>query len=55
MATDKQISANRLNAQKSTGPVTDDGKAASSRNAVTHGFFSKIDPGQKGAENQGNP
>jgi hypothetical protein len=39
MATDKQIKANRKNAQKSTGPKTDEGKAAVSQNAVKHGLF----------------
>ena len=38
MATQKQISANRRNAQKSTGPKSDEGKAVSSLNAVRHGF-----------------
>jgi hypothetical protein len=40
MATDKQIEANRQNAQKSTGPRTDGGKAASSQNALKHGVLS---------------
>jgi hypothetical protein len=39
MATDKQIKANRQNAQKSTGPKTAEGKAAVSQNAVKHGLF----------------
>jgi hypothetical protein len=39
MATDKQINANRKNAKKSTGPKTDEGKAAVSKNAVKHGIF----------------
>ena len=38
MATDKQIEANRLNAQKSTGPRTEAGKRASSLNAFKHGL-----------------
>ncbi len=42
MATEKQIAANRRNAQKSTGPRTAAGKEASSRNAVQHGVLSDI-------------
>ena len=38
MATDKQIAANRRNAQKSTGPKTDHGKLRSRRNAFRHGL-----------------
>src|SRR5579863_149109 len=38
MATEKQIAANRLNAQKSTGPRTPDGRAAVRLNGVTHGL-----------------
>jgi hypothetical protein len=41
MSTVAQIEANRLNAQASTGPVTDEGKARSSLNALSHGFYSK--------------
>jgi len=41
MATQKQIKANRKNAQKSTGPKTDEGKAAVSQNAVKHGLFAQ--------------
>jgi hypothetical protein len=41
MSTAAQIEANRLNAQSSTGPATDDGKAKSSRNAIKHGFFAR--------------
>jgi hypothetical protein len=38
MATERQIQANRENAQKSTGPKTPDGKAKSSLNRLSHGF-----------------
>jgi len=38
MATAAQILANRLNAMKSTGPRTAEGKNASSRNALQHGL-----------------
>lgn len=38
MATKRQTKANRRNAQKSTGPKTEAGKAASSRNALCHGL-----------------
>ncbi len=38
MATDKQTAANRLNAQKSTGPKTPEGRAAVRLNGVTHGL-----------------
>jgi hypothetical protein len=40
MSTAAQLAANRANAQHSTGPVTEAGKAASSRNAVSHGLRS---------------
>lgn len=41
MATDAQIKANQLNAQKSSGPKTAEGKAVSSRNAMTHGLSAR--------------
>jgi len=43
MSTQEQTNANRTNAQSSTGPKTDEGKATSSQNAVKHGFFAKND------------
>jgi hypothetical protein len=36
--TPNRLAANRENAQKSTGPVTDEGKAVSSQNRLTHGL-----------------
>jgi hypothetical protein len=39
MATSEQIAANRANSQKSTGPQTEAGKAASSQNGWKHGLF----------------
>ena len=36
---EKQLAANRANAMRSTGPRTDEGKEASSRNAVRHGAY----------------
>ena len=38
MASEKQIAANRKNAEKSTGPNTEDGKLQSRQNAVRHGL-----------------
>ena len=38
VTTQKQIEANRRNAQSSTGPKTEAGKAASSANALSHGL-----------------
>jgi hypothetical protein len=39
MSTKAQISVNRRNARKSTGPKTAEGKAAVAHNAVKHGLF----------------
>jgi hypothetical protein len=40
---DKRLTANRKNAQHSTGPSTEAGKAISARNALTLGLFTKRD------------
>ena len=39
MASDRQIAANRENAQKSTGPRTDEGKRKSRLNPIKHGMY----------------
>ena len=46
MATEKQIAANRANAQRSTGPRTATGRSKSSRNAYRHGLSGplRLDP-----------
>jgi len=36
-----KLAANRANAEKSTGPKSDEGKARSSRNSFKHGLYSK--------------
>jgi len=43
MTTQARITANRLNAQKSTGPKTPKGKAAASKNALKHGLSAAHD------------
>jgi hypothetical protein len=47
MATQKQIAANRANAQKSTGPKTATGRLKSSRNAFRHGLSLPMRPGME--------
>ena len=44
MTTEKQIAANRANAQKSTGPKTAAGRLKSSRNAYRHGLSLPLRP-----------
>lgn len=41
MSTEKKMTANKANAEKSTGPRTDEGKEKSSRNSIKHGLFSQ--------------
>jgi hypothetical protein len=41
MRTPNQIEASRINGAKSHGPITEEGKAASSRNAVKHGILAQ--------------
>jgi len=52
MATPSQIAANRENAKKSSGPKTEEGKAKSSLNRLSHGFASSatIIPGENPEE-----
>jgi hypothetical protein len=52
MATEKQIGANRLNAQHSTGPKTEEGRAAVRLNGVTHGLTAEtlVLPGESEAD-----
>jgi hypothetical protein len=52
MTSHAQIEANRLNSQKSTGPTSPEGKAASSLNALKSGIHatSHIIPGENPAE-----
>ncbi len=52
MTSDKQIEANRLNAQESTGPTTPEGKAAVRFNSLRHGLRARtaVLPGEDQAE-----
>ena len=52
MATPAQITANRANAQKSTGPRSVEGKSASRFNALKHGIdaASIVIPGEDPAD-----
>src|SRR5260370_34494101 len=52
MSTDRQIEANRLNAQKSTGPTTPEGRAAVRLNGLKHGLCAEtiVVPGEDPAE-----
>jgi len=52
MATEKQIQANRLNALKSTGPKSPEGKSRAALNARKHGLLSRdmLLPGEKPKE-----
>src|SRR5216684_2081751 len=52
MSTEAQVNANRLNAQKSTGPTSPEGKARSALNALKSGIdaWSHIIPGEDPAE-----
>jgi hypothetical protein len=52
MSTEAQINANRLNAKKSTGPTSPEGKARSALNALKSGIdaWSHIIPGEDPAE-----
>ena len=42
MTTKKHAAANKRNAQKSTGPKTEAGKAASAQNAIKHGILNEV-------------
>jgi hypothetical protein len=52
MTTEAQVAANRLNAQKSTGPRTAEGKAVVTQNALKHGLRAQavVLPGEDGDE-----
>lgn len=52
VASEAQVSANRRNARRSTGPRTAAGQASSSQNAVSHGLFAReaLMPGEDAAQ-----
>ena len=52
MSTEKQIQANRNNAQNSTGPRTEEGKSRASQNALKHGLLARdaVLPGEDPAD-----
>jgi len=52
MSSDAQIDANRLNAQKSTGPASPEGKAKTRFNSLKTGLYAKSEviPGEDAAE-----
>jgi hypothetical protein len=54
MLSERQIEANRLNAQKSTGPTTPEGRAAVRLNGLKHGLCAEtiVVPGEDPAEFQ---
>ncbi len=50
----KKLEANRLNAKRSTGPITTAGKARASENSYQHGFFSRrLFPSEEQKEKDG--
>ena len=52
MATPAQSIASRANSLQSTGPVTEEGKQASSQNAITFGLFTQNDYVRPGEEDE---
>jgi len=52
VATPAQSAASRANSLQSTGPVTEEGKQASSRNAITLGLFTQNDYVPPGEEDE---
>ena len=49
MASERQITANRRNAQKSTGPRSVEGKRCARRNAYRHGLAAAVGHSRKSA------